>query len=165
MISMRFDWHEKTFCWSKSILQGTCPCLPLTTNLRHWIMSFMMRQPNALNLVLSTITVGGQIIFNFVLMLELYVKLLPIDENRNRCFDNCIPLDVGYWSFWLMHSQPPELVFAQCLLEIAVRLIFGTIICLRHCVLDLCNNLCIINLIMAVKFHVVLSSATKLNWL
>ena len=33
MTSMKFYRHKKRLCWSKSILQGACPYLPLTTVL------------------------------------------------------------------------------------------------------------------------------------
>ena len=35
MIYMKPYWHKMRLCWSKSILHGACPCLPLTTVFRH----------------------------------------------------------------------------------------------------------------------------------
>ena len=38
MISIIFDWHKKESMWSKSILQGACSCLPITTVLRYVVV-------------------------------------------------------------------------------------------------------------------------------
>ena len=33
--SMKFDWRNKSLCWSEIISQAACPCLTTTTVLRH----------------------------------------------------------------------------------------------------------------------------------
>ena len=43
MISVKFNQHTNRLCWSESILQGTCPCLPPTTLIRHVVVLMFSR--------------------------------------------------------------------------------------------------------------------------
>ena len=45
MISTKFDCHKKRLCWSESILQVACPCLPPTTILRHVMVQRLLTLP------------------------------------------------------------------------------------------------------------------------
>ena len=50
---MKLDGHKKRLCWSESILQGACPCLPQTTVERHVVVQRLLPLPQLLRNVVE----------------------------------------------------------------------------------------------------------------